>query len=192
MKSTARAVSPKVSPKAPAAVSPAMASDRGIHAIRGHKVMLGSDIAGLYGVTVSALNQAVRRNAERFPDDFMFALTKEELDNLKSHTVISSWGGSRKMPFAFTEHGVSMLSAVLRSDQAVRVSIAIIRSFVAMRELAAANKDIALRVNNLERSHKRAASVIEILVEDIDRVAKNVRRLQALPPPRKPKIGFGV
>jgi hypothetical protein len=96
-----------------------MPIDRQIHAIRGRKVMLGSDIAALYGVTVSALNQAVRRNAERFPDDFMFALTKEEADNLKSQTVIPSCGGSRKMPFAFTEHGVSMLSSVLRSDQAV-------------------------------------------------------------------------
>ncbi len=85
-----------------------------------------------------------------------------------------------------------MLSAVLRSDQAVQVSIAIVRSFVAMRELAVANKDIALRVHNLERSHKRAASVIEVLVEDIDRVAKDVRKLKALPPPRKRKIGFGA
>jgi phage regulator Rha-like protein len=171
---------------------PAVSIERQIHAIRGHRVVLGSDIAGLYGVTVSALNQAVRRNIERFPGDFMFALTKEEADNLTSHSVISSWGGSRRLPFAFTEHGVSMLSAVLRSEQAVQVSIAIIRSFVAMREQAAANKNIALRVDKLERGHKRVASVIEILVEDIDRVARDVGKLKALPLPRERKIGFDM
>ncbi len=154
--------------------------------------MLSADLAELYGVTVSALNQAVRRNHERFPDDFMFSLTEEEADNLKSQFVISSWGGSRRPPYAFTEHGVSMLSSVLRSDHAVQMSIAIVRSFVRMRELITANKDIASRIDKLERNHKRAASVIEVLVEDIDKIAKEVRQMKALPAPRKRKIGFGL
>jgi hypothetical protein len=166
--------------------------ERRIHMVRGRRVMLSADLAELYGVTASALNQAVRRNHERFPDDFMFSLTEEEADNLKSQFVISSWGGSRRPPYAFTEHGVSMLSSVLRGDHAVQMSIAIVRSFVRMRELITANKDIASRIDKLERNHKRAASVIEVLVEDIDKIALEVQKMKALPAPRKRKIGFGL
>jgi hypothetical protein len=156
--------------------------------------MLDSDLAALYGVTTGALNQAVRRNLERFPDDFMFVLTPDEVERLLSQFVIAKVGrgGRRTPPFAFTEHGVAMLSSVLKSDRAIQVNLIVIRAFVRMRELVAANKDIAVRVDKLERSHKRAASVIEILVEDIDRVAKEVRQMKALPAPRKRKIGFGV
>jgi hypothetical protein len=152
--------------------------------------MLDSDIAALYGVATRALNQAVRRNLERFPEDFMFVLTSEEMSNLMSQTVISSWGGRRKPPSAFTEHGVAMLSSVIKSKRAIQVNVMVIRAFVRMRELIAANKDIAVRVDKLERSHKRAASVIEILVEDIDRVAREVRQMKALAPPKKRRIGF--
>jgi hypothetical protein len=145
--------------------------------------MLDSDLAGLYGVTTSALNQAVRRNPERFPDDFMFVLTAEEAERLRSQIVIAknARGGRRTPPYAFTEHGVAMLSSVLNSERAIQVNVIIIRAFVRMRELVAANKDIASRVDKLERSHKRAASVIEVLVEDIDRLARNVRQMKALP-----------
>ena len=161
-----------------------------IHVIRGHKVMLDRDLANLYEVPTGALNQAVRRNLDRFPDDFMFLLTDQEAENLKSQSVTSSWGGRRKPPSAFTEHGVAMLSAVLRSDRAVQMSIAIIRAFVRLRQLVEYNKDIAARVEKLERSHDRSASVIEILVEDIDRLAHEVKEMKALPTPSKRKIGF--
>jgi ORF6N domain len=161
-----------------------------IRVIRGQKVMLDRDLAELYGVSTGALNQGVRRNLDRFPEDFMFQLTKEEVQNLKSQSVTSSWGGRRKAPSAFTEHGVAMLSAVLRSDRAVQMSIGIIRAFVRMRQLIEHNRDIAVRVEKLERSHDRSASVIEILVEDIDRLAHEVNEMKALPPVTKRKIGF--
>jgi hypothetical protein len=161
-----------------------------IHVIRGQKVMLDRDLAGLYGASTGVLNQAVRRNLDRFPDDFMFQLTRHEAENLKSQTVTSSWGGRRKLPSVFTEHGVAMLAGVLRSERAVQMSIGIIRIFVRMRELIESNKEIAVRVEKLERSHDRSASVIEILVEDIDRLAHEVKQMKALPPMTKRKIGF--
>jgi hypothetical protein len=140
-----------------------------IHVIRGQKVMLDADLADLYGVPTGALNQAVRRNTERFPGDFAFRLSKEEFEHWKSQIVISNPSakmGLRHAPLVFTQEGVAMLSAVLRSDRAVQMSIAIVRTFVRMRELMAANKDIAARVEKLERGHDRTASVIEVLVED--------------------------
>ena len=106
-----------------------------IHFIRGRKVMLDKDLADLYKVTTGALNQAVKRNPERFPDEFMFQLTKDELNNLKSQFVTSSWGGVRKLPFVFTEHGVLMLSSVLKSDRAIQVNIQIMRIFTRLRRL---------------------------------------------------------
>ena len=101
--------------------------------IRGVQVILDRDLAELYGVTTGALNQAVKRNKNRFPERFMFQLTKEESENLKSQSVISSWGGSRSYPYAFTEQGIAMLSSVLRSETAILVSIRIMDVFVAMR-----------------------------------------------------------
>ena len=106
-----------------------------IYEIRGQRVMLDFDLAALYQVTTSALNQAVKRNIKRFPDDFMFQLSKGEFDNLKSQIVTSSWGGIRKMPYAFTEQGVAMLSGLLNSDIAINANIAIMRAFVAMRQM---------------------------------------------------------
>ena len=166
--------------------------ERHIHVARGQKVMLDSDLATPYGVETFRLNEAVKRNRARFPKDFMFQLSREEAEGLTSQIARSNGGrgGRRTLPYAFTEHGVAMLSSVLKSDRAIQVNVMIVRAFVKMRELIAANKDIAVRVDKLERSHKRAASVIEILVEDIDRVAKEVRRMKALPLPRKQKIGF--
>jgi hypothetical protein len=166
--------------------------ERQIYKVRGRRVMLDSDLAGLYGVTTSSLNQAVRRNLARFPNEFRFTLTQREAANLKSQSVTSSWGGRRKPPAVFTEHGVSMLSAVLHSDRAVQTSIAIINSFIRMRELIAASQDIATRVSKLETSHKRAASIIEILVDDIDRVEKQVHQMKALPKPANRRIGFNA
>jgi hypothetical protein len=163
-----------------------------IHVIRGQKVMFDADLAALYGVPTGALNQAVSRNAERFPEDFVFELTRQEVTNLRSQFVTSSWGGRRYAPRIFTELGVAMLSSVLKSERAVQMNIAIMRAFVRMRELMASNKDIAIRVEKLERGHERAASVIEVLVEDIDRLAREVKDMKALPPVTKRRIGFVI
>lgn len=164
-----------------------------IHVIRGQKVMLDRDLAELYEVPTRVLNQAVRRNIERFPEDFAFLLSKSELDNWRSQIVTSNPSakmGLRRPPYAFTQEGVAMLSAVLRSGRAVQMSIDIIRAFIRMRELIASNKDIATRVEKLESGHVRTASVIEILVEDIDRLAHEVKEMKALPPVTKRRIGF--
>jgi hypothetical protein len=161
-----------------------------IHVIRGQKVMLDSDLAALYEVPTKAFNQAIRRNMERFPEDFMFQLTREESAILRSQSVTASKRNMRFQPLAFTEHGVAMLSAVVNSQRAVQMSIAIIRAFVRMRELVLHHKDIAARVEKLERRHDRTASVIEVLVEDIDRLAREVKDMQALPPVTKRRIGF--
>jgi hypothetical protein len=163
-----------------------------IHVIRGQKVMLDSDLAILYGVTTGNLNLAVRRNTGRFPDDFMFELTKQEAGALllQNARANAGRGGRRTPPFAFPELGVAMLSSVLNSERAVQMNMAIMRAFVRMRELMASNKDIAARVEKLERGHERAASVIEVLIEDIDRLARDVKDMKALPPVTKRRIGF--
>ena len=124
---------------------------RRIFALRGQKVMLSMDLAELYGGTHGALNQAVRRNAERFPNDFVFRLTQEEVTNLKSQSVISSWGGSRHMPYAFTEHGVAMLSSVLSTPRAIRVNIAIMRTFIRLRQILSSHDELARKLDELER-----------------------------------------
>ena len=122
-----------------------------IYLIRGQKVMLNKDLAELYAVETRKLNQAVKRNSDRFPEDFMFQLTNGELENLRSQIVISSWGGIRYLPMAFTELGVSMLSGVLKSETAIRVHIQIIRVFARMRELLLTHKDILVQLQSIER-----------------------------------------
>jgi hypothetical protein len=122
-----------------------------ILSIRDTQVILDRDLAELYGVETRVLNQAVSRNIERFPLEFRFQLTADEFDNLKSHFVISSWGGVRKLPFAFTEQGVAMLSALLRSPQAITTSVAIMKAFVAMRRYLTANAQILHRLDRLDR-----------------------------------------
>ncbi len=107
-----------------------------IYEIRGQRVMLDSDLSEMYNVETRTLNQAVKRNIQRFPSDFMFQLTNKELENLISQSVTSSWGGNRKLPYAFTEHGVTMLSSVLRSETAIEINIQIVRAFVALRQFA--------------------------------------------------------
>jgi len=122
-----------------------------IYYIRGHKVMLDEDLAELYEVPTKQLNQQVKRNIERFPGDFMFQLTNQELENLKSQIVTSSWGGRRKLPSAFTEHGVLMLSSVLSSRRAIQVNIQIMRVYTKMREMFSTNQEILLKLEQLER-----------------------------------------
>ena len=150
--------------------------------IRGHNVMLDSDLAQLYGVTVGRLNEAVKRNEERFPNDFMFQLTKAEFENLKSQIAISSskWGGRRHAPYAFTEQGVAMLSGVLRSKRAIQVNIAIMRAFVQLREMIASNKGLARRLNELEKKYDGQFRI----------VFEAIRELMAEPEPKSRRIGF--
>jgi phage regulator Rha-like protein len=165
---------------------PVQLIDRRIYLIRGHKVMLDADLAELYQVPTKAFNQAVQRNKQRFPEDFMFQLTKEEAENLRSQTVTSSWGGRRYRPYAFTEHGVAMLASVLRSKRAIHMSIVIVRAFIRMRELLASHKDLAARMEKLEEQQKEHGSIIGILAEEID-------ELKRLPEPRPTRrIGFRV
>jgi len=127
---------------------PAYSVERHIHVVRGQKVMLDANLAQLYEVTTGNLNLSVRRNKSRFPRDFMFQLTREEANGLLLQNAISKGGqrgGRRTPPYAFTEHGVAMLSSVIKSERAIQVNVMIIRAFVRMRELIAANKDIAVR-----------------------------------------------
>ena len=121
--------------------------------IRGQKVMLSMHLAELYEVEPRALIQAVKRNAGRFPEDFMFQLSAEEFANLKSQFVISSWGGARTAPYAFTEQGVSMLSSVLNSERAVQVNIEIMRAFVRLRQMLASNAELSRKLAKLEKKY---------------------------------------
>jgi phage regulator Rha-like protein len=137
-----------------------------IYVIRGYKVMLSHDLAELYGVDTGALTRQVRRNIERFPADFIFQLSKEEFENLKCQIGISSWGGRRHFPFAFTEQGVAMLSSVLRSRRAVAVNIAIMRTFVKLREILATNSSLRRKIEVIERKYdEQFRLVFKILSE---------------------------
>ena len=122
-----------------------------IYLIRGLKVMLDRDLAEMYGVEVKRLNQAVKRNSTRFPEDFMFQISFEEFKNLKSQIVTSSWGGTRKPPNAFTEQGVAMLSSVLNSETAIQVNIQIIRLFTKMKQLILDNKELWMKIEKIEQ-----------------------------------------
>ena len=168
---------------APADQSPVAAEliERRICIIRGHKVMLDSDLAGLYQVPTKAFNQAVRRNRERFPDDFMFQLSKDEAGDLRSQTVTSSWGGRRYRPYVFTQEGVAMLSSVLNSPRAVKVNIAIMRAFVRLREMADTHRDLARKITEMEKKYDAQFRVV------FDAIRKLVE-----PPPvsAKGRIGF--
>ncbi len=128
--------------------------------IRGQKVMLDVHLAELYGVTTKRLNEQVTRNIERFPDDFMFRLSKDEFDNLRSHFATSSWGGHRYPPRAFTEQGVAMLSSVLRSKRAVQVNVEIMRAFVRLRRWLAGNAELARRLDELEGKYDEQFRVV--------------------------------
>ncbi len=150
--------------------------------LRGHKVMLDADLAELYRVPTKVLVQAVKRNLDRFPDDFMFQLSQTEFHNLKSQFVTSSWGGTRKLPRAFTEQGIAMLSSVLRSTRAVQVNIAIMRAFVRLRELMATHKDLARKLETMEKKYNAQFKI----------VFDAIRQLMAAPEPKEKKIGFRI
>jgi hypothetical protein len=152
---------------------------RCIYLIRGHKVMLSTDLAELYKVEPRVLVQAVKRNIGRFPADFMFQLNKKEFDNLKSQIVISSWGGMRRArPYAFTEQGVAMLSSVLRSKRAIEVNIAIMRTFVKLREILANNELLRRKIESLERKYdEQFQHVFNVLAEMIMSESKPKTRI---------------
>ncbi len=203
-----------------------------IYFVRGKRVMLDRDLAEMYGVLTKVLNQAVKRNQRRFPDDFMFQLTQEELENLISQFVISSsngetlhlksqivtssaksispelmlqtgisslrkeaWGGTRKLPYVFTEQGVAMLSSVLKSDTAIDVNIQIIRVFTRMRELFISQKDVVLKIEKLEKAVLEQDSKIgehDEAIREVFIVLKQLMRTdeeQAQPKPVK-KVGY--
>ena len=156
-----------------------------IYFIRGQKVMLDKDLAELYGVETKVLNQAIKRNSDRFPEDFMFQVNEEEWQSLRSQIVTSKAGrgGSRYLPFAFTEQGVAMLSSVLNSETAIRVNIQIIRVFTRMRQMLLTHKDILLQLEKMERK-------LTGHDEDIQLIFKYLKQL--LNPPQQPRrrIGF--
>jgi hypothetical protein len=137
--------------------------EKRIYFVRSQRVIIDTDLATLYRVPTKVFNQAVRRNMLRFPADFMFQLTSDETDNLRSQIVTSSWGGRRYLPFVFTEQGVAMLSSVLNSDRAIQVNIAIMRAFVKLRELLATHQDLAFRLEELEKKfHRHDGQIREV------------------------------
>ena len=136
-----------------------------IHVIRGQKVMLDSDLADLYQVETRRLNEQVRRNIERFPEDFMFELLKDEWDDLKSQNATSSWGGRRKLPSVFTEHGILMLSTVLNSSTAIKVNIQIMRLFTKMREMIADHQEIFKQLEDIRNTVKGHDDQLQIIFE---------------------------
>lgn len=140
---------------------PAERIKQAILLIRGQRVMLDADLAALYGVETGALTRAVRRNLERFPDDFMFQLSKEEFEVLRCQSGISSgWGGRRYRPFAFTEHGIAMLSSELQSKRAVDINIQIMRTFVGLRHMLQDNAELARKLAELERKYDRQFKIV--------------------------------
>jgi len=138
-----------------------------IHYIRGEKVIIDTDLAGLYEIPTKVLKQAVKRNIDRFPEDFMFKITLAEHKNLRSHFVTSSWGGARYQSFAFTEQGVAMLSSVLNSKKAILVNIAIMRAFVQLRRFLEANRELALKLEELERTVSSHDENIQLIFQTI-------------------------
>ncbi|MBP9733708.1 MAG: ORF6N domain-containing protein [Candidatus Omnitrophica bacterium] len=155
--------------------------ERKIFFLRGKKVMLDRDLASLYGILTQNLNKAVSRNLDRFPEHFMFSLNKQEHQNLIFHFGTSSWGGTRKMPRAFTEHGILMLSSVLNSKRAIQVNIEIMNTFIKYREFMLTHQDLRLKIEELEKRYDSQFKVVfETLKELLD------------PPvnPNKRPIGF--
>ena len=167
-----------------ARTSPTVTIERSIFLIRGHKVLIDVHLAALYGVTTKRLNEQVRRNRTRFPDDFMFQLTSEEAASLRSQFATSKTGrgGRRYAPYAFTEQGVAMLSTVLNSERAIQVNIEIMRAFVRLREMLESNAQLARKLAALEKKYDAQFKV----------VFDAIRQLMAAPEPKSRKIGFLV
>ena len=155
--------------------------------LRGRKVILDSDLAGLYGATVKRLNEQIKRNAARFPSDFLFQLTRAEGESLRSQFATSNnrQGGRRYLPYAFTEHGAIMAATVLNSDRAIQMSIFVVRAFVRMREALAANQQIIVKLTELERRLENHDGKIQQLVGAI-------RELMLPAAPNRRKIGFAM
>ena len=162
--------------------------------LREQKVLLDADLAALYGIETRRLNEQVRRNGQRFPHDFMFELNAEEFANLKSQFATSSWGGRRKLPLAFTEHGAIMAASVLSSQRAIEVSIYVVRAFVRLRELAATHGDLAKRLDDLEQKTEALAMNHDTFSRNTRNQLKQVfdalRELMTPPDPPKRPIGF--
>ena len=154
--------------------------ERKIFLIRGQKVMLDRDLAELYEVETRVLNQAVRRHTKRFPEDFMFQLTKTEFNNLKSQFVISSWGGVRKMPLAFTEQGVAMLSGILNSDKAIEVNIQIMRAFVKLRHMIIDHDELKRELDELRKEMNERFQIVFTVLDKLVTEDEETKR----------KIGF--
>jgi len=148
--------------------------------LRGKKVMLDRDLAVLYGVTTGNLNKTVRRNLDRFPEDFMFQLTNQEVKNLIFQFGTSRWGGTRKFPYAFTENGVAMLSSILNSKQSIQVNIQIMRTFTRLREILGTHEELKRKIEQMERKYDGQFKV----------VFEVIRQLMTPPETRKRKIGF--
>ena len=146
-----------------------------IKTIRGVQVILDRDVARLYGIATGALNRQVKRNEERFPEDFMFRLSVEEWDNLKCQIGISSWGGDRQLPYAFTENGIAMLSSVLRSRTAIEVNIRIMRAFSAMRRFLLANAQMFQRIEAVEKRQIATDGKVDSILQRLDAVEPPIR-----------------
>lgn len=173
---------PSASLTTKAALTPQVLAGR-ILQIRGQRVLLDSDLAELYGVETRVFNQAIRRNLARFPSDFMFELSREEFVNLTSQTVTSSWGGRRKLPLVFTEHGAIMAATILNSPRAVEMSVYVVRAFVQLREVLSDQKALSRKLDELE---KRVSGHDAALAE----IIKALRELMAQPKPASRPIGF--
>jgi len=149
-----------------------------IYLIRGKKVMIDADLAELYGVQTKVLLQSIKRNLDRFPEDFMFQLVKDEYESLRSQIVTSSWGGRRYLPYAFTEQGVSMLSSVLNSKQAIQVNIQIMRTFTKLREMIESHKDLKKKIEEIESKYdKQFQMVFEAIKHLIEEPIKSKRKV---------------
>ena len=152
-----------------------------IFLIRGQKVMLDADLAELYGVETRRLNEQVSRNSERFPEDFMFQLTDEEFANLKSQFATSSWGGRRKLPYAFTEHGAIMSASVLNSPRAVEASVQVVRAFVRLRQMLSSNAELSRKLATLEKKYDIQFKAVFVAIREL---------MTPLEPKKKRPIGF--
>jgi hypothetical protein len=191
-KKRARVVKKPVARKAVIVADPVVSGK--IHLVRSRRVMLDSDLAALYQVETKAFNQAVKRNADRFPEDFMFRLTAEEArgirgriltdeEILRSQIVTSSWGGRRYEPLVFTEQGIAMLSSVLNSKRAIQVNITIMRAFVRLREIAATHKELLHKMAELEQRYDQNFRAVFDAIREL--MAEKVK-----PVPAKRRIGF--
>jgi len=177
-------------------IVPQVTIESRIHEIRGKKVMLDSDLAVLYEVETGQLKRAIRRNIDRFPEDFMFELTKEEYENLRCQFGTSRWGGLRYLPFAFTEQGVAMLSSVLNSQRAIMINIQIMRAFVRIRNLITENKDLQKIIQHIERRldvHDRQIQIAFAALKSIlqPKPAPQIAPHKHYSPEGERRMGFG-